>query len=273
MRTERQITRWVLAGLYLAVVALVFGVYFVHKGAPPWWWLPDWPDLLYGVAGFVGFTLSQMALLFGWGSGSAPVSIWRRLLPTLCAGVMVAIAVVGLALCADTFFTLPGSDQLGDWVREQCWRLWGAEADAFSISLAVFGGLNALFWWAVFLIFTRQAMPRQAAWRLWAVVAVTGSVALLGAIPTRMIATQRGPFAIASDLAVKLGVVVVLWALGVGLGLLLTSPRWQETTPSARRIRLALGVCLVLLSALVAWFGLYGDKYIATYWKMGGPFS
>jgi hypothetical protein len=272
MSTSQTSLRWILAGLYLAVVALVFGVYFVHKGAPPWWWLPAWPDLLYGVVGFVCFTVSQVALLFGWGSGSTPVPIWRRLLPTLCAGVLYAIAVVGLALCADTFVTLPGSEQFGDWVREQCWRLWGAEAEVFCISLAVFGGLNALFWSAVFLIFTRKAMPRQAAWRLWAVVAVTGTMALLSAIPTRMIATQRGPWAIGTDLAVKLGVVVVLWALGGGLGLLLTSPRWQEVTQSARRIWLALGVCLVLLSAVVAWFGLYGDKYIATYWKMGGPF-
>jgi len=102
-------------------------------------------------------------------------------------------------------------------------------------------------------------------------------VELLCAIPARVIETKRIWLAIGSVVAVDFGVAVMLWTLGVGLGLLLTSDRWtkesEATTAIQRWQRSLLAVCLVLMSALVAWFGLYGDKHIATYSKMGDPFN
>ena len=204
LTSDMRTLRWVLLGLYLALVAGLSFPFFTDSDS-----LTLWYFLLGGVVG------GQALFIFGGGTMQLcrPIRKARLWMPVLVAAIMAGILLSGAVLAL--YELVMADDELPEpWNYLLLWFLAG----------------NWMLWAPLFWVYTQRkkrhdALARLASWLF------AGSLAeLLACVPAHII-TSRRSYCLAgllTMLGILAGVYVMLFSFGPALALLFLRPRFRR---------------------------------------------
>jgi len=207
MKVDLKVLRWILLGLYIAVVIGLFGLGYSGR-FPEWLFLP-----LNQLAGKLFWTIfvlvvtvfSQALFIFGAGTVNLcrPIRRGRVILPILIGSLMMAILVGALLVS----LTELADVDVGDWFEYTLWTIMG---------------LSWLAWSIIFFLKYRDTERYRTMKGLISRM-ITGSLLeLLAAIPSHLIVSRRPGCFVGMMTAAGIagGIMVILWAFGPGVILL-----------------------------------------------------
>ena len=206
LRSDMLTLRWVLLGLYLALVVGLSVPFFLDADDDAsGLWLTLISVLVVG----------QVLFIFGAGTINLchPIRKTRLWMPVLVASVMAAILAAGVLMALAELW-LENRELVEPWN----WVLW----------CALLG--NWIFWAPLFWAYTRRKVRRDALARLATWLFVGSLVELLVCVPSHII-TSRRSYCLAgmfTMLGIIAGVYVMLFTFGPALALLFLRPRYRR---------------------------------------------
>jgi len=201
--------RWVLLGLYVALVATLAAVLiFVNRG--------DRVPLVFALSIML---VAQLLFIFGAGTKDLckPIRRRRLWLPVTVAAAMLAV-LAGAGLLATSELL----DIDDDWLEYGFFPLVG---------------LNWIVWGVLLFIYTRHVTRFRAIQRMVGVALAGSLLELLSTIPSHIIVSRRPGclVGLCTMAGIAGGVYVMFWAFGPGIVLLFLWERRQREQADAER--------------------------------------
>ena len=195
MKINMKVLKWVLLGLYIAIIIGLLGMSYRHGESLNGKLF--WPLFILVVT-----VLSQALLIFGAGTVNlcTPIRPRRLVLPVIVAAVMMTVLVA--ALCHSLAELLYLDDI--DWIVYVFW---------------IIVGLSWILWSIVFFIMYRDTERYKTLRNLVATLIAGSLIELLVAIPSHIIVIRRpGCFVgLMTACGIIGGIFVMLWAFGPGI--------------------------------------------------------
>ena len=203
--------RWVLLGLYVALVGSLVGVLmFVNRG-----------DRLPVVIALSIMLIAQLLFILGAGTADLckPIRRRRLWLPVAVSSAMLAVLAAAGMLATSELIDLPG----GRWQERVFWVLLPA---------------NWLVWGVLLFIYTRHVTRFRAIQRMVSVALAGSLLELLSTIPSHIIVSRRPGclVGICTMIGIVGGIYVMLWAFGPGVVLLFLRERRQRELDAMPRV-------------------------------------
>ncbi len=199
--------RWVLLALYLALILSLTGIALFDGGGE------------FAVAALVLTLVSQALLIFGSGKLelTRPTRGWRLVIPTVVAGLMLAILIGGAGLALSELFYLDD-----EWV---------------SVALFALVALSWIVWSLLLFIYCQRRERFTVIGRLTGLIFAGSLGSLLVSIPAHIIISRRpGCFVgFLTALGIASGVYVMLWSFGPAILLLFFKEKRRFELRGARQ--------------------------------------
>ncbi|MBN1384827.1 MAG: hypothetical protein JW983_08105 [Elusimicrobia bacterium] len=225
MKINMKVLRWILLGLYIAVIIGLFGMAYAGKDLAfldPLATLkgkPFWTFFVFAIT-----IISQLLFIFGIGTIDLcrPVRRRRLIAPVIIVSFMMAILVVAL------YFSMIELVELK--IDNEHW---------FEYSFFIVMGLSWIIWGIIFFIKYKDIERYKVLKKLISTVIAGSLIELLAAVPSHIIVSRRpGCFVgILTACGISGGIIVMLWAFGPGIIFLFLREKYKNIPASPERER------------------------------------
>lgn len=207
LRSDLKVLRWVLLGLYMALIIGLFGWVLLGIDDDLWGFLLTCLGIVF---------VTQAFFIFGSGTIQLckPLRRRRLLLPLVASGAMFAMLALGLFLAMVELFRIEG--QMSDEVLQ---------ASFFGVLL-----LSWLIWGVLLFVYARNWQRYQVMSRIARMLFAGSLLELLATVPSHVIVIRRpGCFVgILTMLGIIAGLNVMLFSFGPMLVVLFLRPRYRS---------------------------------------------
>ena len=205
MKINMKVLRWVLLGLYIAIITGLVGMAYIIGDNPK-------DSLILTIYMFVVTVVAQTVFIFGAGTANlcTPIRKRRLVIPVIIVAVMMTVLVAGITLAIGELllFREEPSEETVDWF-----------IDVFFWTIIA---LSWLAWGVIFFIWGMKNEKYKTLRNFISIIFAGSLITLFISIPSHIIVSKRGGcmVGIATGLGIISGILVMFWAFGPGIILL-----------------------------------------------------